>query len=96
MRLHSEIFAHGYLKMCEWCHGVDRCQGGVLCKMAAGYAQCQVNNRLKMCCTGLVYGTLQDRIVALALVRTPGILHDTQDKELRALAALSTFRPFNC
>ena len=58
--------------------------------MAAGYAQCQLDNRLKACCAGLTQGALHDRIVALALVQTPGILHDTENKEL---SSLSTFRP---
>ena len=30
--------------------------------------------------------TLHDRIMALALVQTPGILHDTQEKELSSLS----------
>ena len=104
MRSHSEGFAQqseqrasplfeGFAdKMCEWCCGRDRCCGPILCRMAAGYAQCQLDNRLKACCAGLTQGALHDRIVALALVQTPGILHYAQNKEL---SSLSTSRPFD-
>ena len=61
--------------------------------MAAGYAQCQLDNRLKACCAGLTQGALHDRIVALALVQTPGILNKAQDKE--ELSSRSTFPSFD-
>ena len=96
----SALFA----TMCDWCDKVAqtrKCHGEILCKLRAGYMQCQADNRLKMCCKSLAYTTppcecytpawndaLQNRIAALALVQTPGILHEAQDKEL---SSLSTF-----
>ena len=45
--------------------------------MAALYAQCQLESRLKTCCRGLTWtgtpngGSLQDRLVTMALVQKP-------------------------
>ena len=73
--------------MCEWCDKVcqtRKCRGETLCTMKALYTQCQSDARLKTCCKSLAWtgkpngGSLQDRLVAMALVQKPGRVRMTR------------------